>query len=138
MSKNRTVAATLVVAALMLAACRPLAPVVNVNNASYGSYANTALTLDDYERAIVRAGTKRNWVFNRLGPGHLEGRTTVRGKHSATVDVLFNTQTYSINYKSSQNLKYDAAKGEIHPNYNSWITLLDNDIKAEIQRMQAT
>lgn len=124
---------------LALAACRPGEPVYNVAGASYGGVgygAGQAVSLQDYERAIIRAGTKRKWNFQRLGPGHLEASTLVRGKHRATVDITFNTETFSITRKSTQNLEYDPSQGIIHPNYNSWISLLESDIKAEIQRLK--
>ncbi len=131
----------LLVAALALAGCRQLAPVENINNEAFGNltYGNARpLTLSDYEKAIIRAGTNRNWTFERVTPGHLEGRVIVRGKHEAVVDILFDTEVYSIEYKDSKNLNYDSAENKIHPNYNSWITLLDNDIRKEVQKMQAT
>lgn len=133
--------AALIVAALAVAGCRPLVPVNNVTDASFGSslYSTAnVLSLDDYERAISRAGADRGWAFTRIAPGQLEGTLDVRGKHEATVDVVFNTETYSISYKSSQNLKYHAPSNLIHPNYNNWIDLLDRDIQAEIQKLRAS
>jgi hypothetical protein len=139
---NRRIALpAMIVATLAVAGCRPLSPVNNISNASYGDsiYASTnVLSLDDYERAIVRAGSNRGWQFTRVAPGQLRGTVDVRGKHQASVDVTFTTQTYSINYAGSENLKYDAATNSIHPSYNSWVKLLDGEIQAEIQRLQAS
>ena len=141
MLKRRFAIPAILVATLAIAGCRPLSPVNNVTNAPYGDsiYASTnVLSLDDYERAIVRAGSNRGWQFSRVAPGQLRGTVNVRGKHQATVDVTFTTQTYSINYAGSENLKYDASTNTIHPSYNSWVTLLDGEIKSEIQRLQAS
>lgn len=141
MLKHRLAIPAMLVATLAIAGCRPLSPVNNVTNAPYGNsiYASTnVLSLDDYERAIVRAGSNRGWQFSRVAPGQLRGTVNVRGKHQATVDVTFTTQTYSINYAGSENLKYDASTNTIHPSYNSWVTLLDGEIQSEIQRLQAS
>ena len=125
-------------AAIALAGCRGTVPVENVHNAAYGVAAYSSsqpLTLEDYEQAIVRAGTQRDWVFERVGPGHLVGTNVVRGKHTAIVDVTFNTETFSIDYKDSKNLKWNPSTQEIHPNYNAWIGLLKTDIQTEIQKV---
>ncbi len=96
------------------------------------------LSLQDYEAAIIRAGAQRGWTFERAGTGHLVGSVNVRGKHSAQVDVLFNTETFSIVYKDSRNLNYKAETGEIHPNYNHWVSNLEDDIQREITVMKAS
>lgn len=123
---------------LAIAGCRSLTPVQNVTAAQFAGEANTALTLEDYEKAIIRAGSERNWRFTPAGPGKLVGKVNVRGKHSATVNITFDTETYSIEYVDSDNLKYDPETNSIHPNYNQWIMLLDNDIQSEIQRLRST
>jgi len=141
MLNNHRIALSTVFVALALAGCRPLVPVTNLSNVPYstGGYQSArVLTLGDYERAIVRAGTNRGWRFSTVSSGLLEGNLDVRGKHSVVVEVPFTTDSYSINYKSSKGMKYDAASNQIHPNYDSWIKLLDDDIKKEIQRMQAS
>ncbi|MEM7505719.1 MAG: hypothetical protein AAF415_03155 [Pseudomonadota bacterium] len=123
---------------LALAGCRAT-PLQNVVDASYGSTASArALSLEDYRKAILRAGAKRKWVFTDAGPGHLIGNVNVRGKHEATVDVYFDTEQFSIRHQSSRNLNYDAANQTIHPNFNTWLRNLESDIRAEIQILRAT
>lgn len=126
-------------AALLIAGCRA-APIYNAEDVSYASpRVSTAQTLDqsDYQDAIVRAGARRGWTFREEGPGHLAGSVAVRNKHFATVDVYFDRDKFSIVYRSSQNLNYDPTLKEIHPNYNSWVSLLEQDIQKEITLMQA-
>ncbi|HUS54707.1 MAG TPA: hypothetical protein VMY41_11980 [Thermohalobaculum sp.] len=94
------------------------------------------LTLEDYKNAIIRGGGKRGWTFEDGGPGHLIGSVAVRNKHFATVDVLFDTDAFTILYKSSQNLDYDASRNVIHKNYNAWIHNLEGEIQAEITQMK--
>jgi hypothetical protein len=48
----------------------------------------------------------------------------------AVVDIKYNTKTYSIIYKSSQNLDYDGKN--IHSNYNGWIQRLNQAIQSQL------
>lgn len=125
---------------LALAGCRA-APIYNPTDVAFAPAAVGAhehFTLADYRDAIIRAGAKRGWMFEDAGPGHLIGHVAVRGKHFATVDVLYDTDDFSIKYKDSRNLNYNPSRGEIHPNYNSWIGNLQKDIQAEVARMKAS
>ncbi len=116
-----------------LAACTTAA-LQNVNSAKYGvSATDSQRTLSQYETAIIRAGADRGWVFQRIAPGHLEGTIDVRDRHRATVDIYFDTEEFSIIYKDSDNLNYDAAGNTIHRNYNNWVNNLEQDIVREVQ-----
>jgi len=126
--------------AAVLTGCNT-AQVMEVRNAPYGASSVAApkrLALDDYERAIIRAGAERGWVMQRVAPGHLEASVDVRGKHTAVVDIFFSPDDFSIAYKDSRNLKYDAADDTIHRNYNSWVSLLEQEIQREVQVARAS
>jgi len=136
----RLTACLTLIAVLILAGCRA-APIYSPSDIAFAlppSSVEKVLTLNDYKDAIIRGGSKRNWTFEDAGPGHLIGNVAVRNKHFATVDVYFDTESFSISHKSSTNLNYNAGRGEIHPNYNSWIMNLQNDIQAEITHMKAS
>ncbi len=140
MIASKSTIALVLVSVLALAGCR-VAPIENISDAPYGVSAATnpaQLTMADYEKAIIRAGTKRNWIFERVDTGHLVGTNDVRGKHKAVVDVKFTNETFSITFKSAQNLNHDASRGEIHPNYNHWVRNLRKDIQAEVQAARAS
>ncbi|MEL7152841.1 MAG: hypothetical protein AAFN51_03390, partial [Pseudomonadota bacterium] len=86
---SKSTIALVLVGALALAGCRA-EPLQNLNNEPFGVTAASApspLTLQDYEKAIIRAGSRRNWIFERAEDGHLVGTNDVRGKHKAVVDV---------------------------------------------------
>ena len=136
---RRSVSVVLLVAAVAIAGCRPGAPVYNVTDMAYSPVtANRSLSRSDYKNAIVRAGAQRGWTFQDAGPGHLIGNLAVRGKHFATVDIFYDTESFTINYKDSRNLEYDPATRQIHPNYNSWVERLQQDIQAEVIRLQTS
>jgi hypothetical protein len=136
MTMHRTVALLVVLAALAVGGCRT-APIYNPTDIAYAPAATSgrSLSRSDYRNAIIRAGAERGWTFEDAGQGHLIGNLAVRGKHFATVDVFYDSDSFTINYRDSRNLNYDAAKREIHPNYNSWVTNLQQDIQAEIARL---
>ncbi|MDT8344882.1 MAG: hypothetical protein RQ752_10685 [Thermohalobaculum sp.] len=133
--------AVLVIALSLVLAGGRVAPLYDAIDVAYGVGPRSTAkqySLDDYRAAIIRAGAKRGWIFTDERPGHLIGNIIVRGKHFVEIDVKFNTENFSINYKSSRNLNYDPVRYEIHPNYNSWITNLEQDIQIEVVRMKSS
>ena len=135
----RLIAGLTLIAALALAGCRA-APMYSPTDIAFAESLTTSskvLTMEDYKNAIILGGGQRGWTFQDEAPGHLVGKVAVRNKHFATVDVYFDTTSFSISYKSSQNLNYHAGRNEIHPNYNSWIRNLQDDIQAQITQMKA-
>ena len=128
------------IAILALAGCRA-APMYNATDVVFTQPLTTVekvLTIEDYKNAIRMSGTDRSWTFVEAGPGHLQASVVVRKKHFATVDILFDTKSFSVTYKSSENLNYHAGSGEIHPRYNQWIMKLQKDIQAEIAKLKAS
>lgn len=118
-----------------LAGCRAGQPVYNVTSAAYATDSARRPTMSQVQKAIIRAGAKRGWSFTPVSPGTMEGTTVVRGKHRATVSVVYTRSDFSIAYKDSQNLEYDPTTGSIHPNYNSWVQLLEQDIRMELSAL---
>ncbi|MHC9511353.1 hypothetical protein [Kangiella sp. M94] len=111
---------------LLLVACKT-APVLNVNNEPVNNISEQGdLTLNQIEKVIVGAAIKRGWKPKVVKPGLVEARLDLR-QHTAIINITFTTSAYSINYVDSQNLHYK--NGEIHRNYNSWITHLSRDIQ---------
>lgn len=124
----RIAAAVLLVAAL--AGCRT-SEVYNVQDAALST--PPAAEMLEVENAIKRAGGGLGWQIKRADrdqPGHLIGRLPIRS-HVAVVDIKHNTKTFSITYKDSTNLKYDAQEGKIHANYNGWVQNLREAIVRE-------
>ncbi|MBH0195685.1 MAG: hypothetical protein HP494_08855 [Nitrospira sp.] len=64
-------------------------------------------------------------------PGEIIGTLNLRS-HQAVVSIPYTTKQYSILYKSSNNLKYDAATQTIHENYLAWIQRLDGAIRTRM------
>ena len=106
-------------------------PIMNVNDAPVVT-SGKAVTTQDVQTAIVRAGSSLGWVMTPVRPGLVSGRLDLR-THTAMIEVPYDTKSYSIRYKESSNL--NAEGGNIHKNYNGWIENLDRNIRAELLRL---
>lgn len=86
---------------------------------------------DDVFNAIKKAGTQLGWLITKQDNNTAIGTLNLR-KHQAVVTINYSSNYYSITYKSSKELNYDAAKNTIHKNYNGWVQNLDNAIKIQL------
>ncbi len=127
---KKSVTSILTIAILLFAAtgCR-VAPVYNVQEAAIVVATGKSMKLDDVTKAIVRAGGSLGWVMKVDKPGHIVGTLTLR-THVAEIDVNYDTKSYSITYRNSQNLNYDGTN--IHSNYNGWIQRLQQNINVQL------
>ena len=116
---------------LAVASCRT-APLYNVENASLSTPASASV--EDVERAIIRAGAQLGWQMSKQTPGHIVARLPVRS-HLAVTDIRYTKETLSITYKDSTNLHYDAGANVIHSNYNGWVQRLQNSIVAQVSAL---
>jgi hypothetical protein len=87
--------------------------------------------MEEVQKAIIGAGAALTWQMAIVQPGEIVGTLNVRS-HQAVVSIPYSTKSYSILYKDSINLKYDAKKQTIHENYLSWIQRLDNAIRSRL------
>ena len=130
MTRSIGLALVLALALLLLGSCRS-APVRNVDSALLMAPLET--TLEEVTAGIVRAGSLRDWQMTEVAPGHLVAQLEVRDRHRAVVDIFFDTNVFSIQYKDSENLNFDRRRGLIHPNYNQWVMNLRSDIQREMR-----
>lgn len=115
------------VLAVSLTACS--APIKNVDNAAVTAVSNKTLSSVEVRSAIVRAGAALGWQIKDESPTTLVGTLHLR-KHTAVVEIPYSSDSYSIKYRSSENLQ--AKDGSIHKNYNGWIQNLTRGINAQL------
>ena len=120
----------LVLAAFLavLAGCRSLAPVYNIENKTITL--SSGITM---EQAILKGGSLKKWTMSLVHPGLITGTLYVRG-HEIAVNIPYTDTSYSIEYADSENMKYRVKTNRIHPKYNQWVRNLD----AAITRAAAT
>lgn len=111
---------------LLLTGCRS-ASVYNVENSAIQSNISSSKV---YE-AIKIAGASKGWIITSIKPGLAMGKLNARS-HSAVVEIPYTENNFSIRYKDSINLNYDASTGVIHSNYNGWIQNLENAINVQL------
>ncbi len=131
MKQIQAVLLVLCVMSIAITGCRGGAEIYNVKDAPVNTASGVTPSLEEVQKAIITAGTGLNWSMAVVKPGHIVGTLNVRS-HTAVVDIMYNSKTYSITYKDSTNLKYDAEKKTIHENYRSWIQNLDNNIRGRL------
>ena len=127
-----TIAAIAALALLgSLGGCMRTAAIYNVKDSPVSTSSGKAPAAAQVRSAIITAGTGLGWRIVDAGPGKLEGTLVLRN-HTAVVDIAYSATSYSIAYKSSENL--NEANGTIHNNYNGWVQNLDRAIRTEISR----
>jgi len=115
--------------AILLIACAPTL-IQNVENSPIRP-SNANYDLADVTKAIVRAGSELGWQMKEETPGHIVGTLNVR-RHVAVVDITYTLDDYSISYKDSTNLKYNAGNNSIHRSYGKWVRNLTKAIDAQV------
>lgn len=116
---------------LFLVGCRAGAPIYEVKTAPVPSPSGKELTLEQVRKEIVAAGVAAGWQLTDVKPGELLGTFNLRS-HQAIVSIPYTTKDYSILYKNSTNLKYDADAKTIHQSYAGWVQRLDGAIRSRL------
>jgi len=113
---------------VLLASCRTTKPVASTDEHPVPPNARN-LPLASIESAIVEAGAKRGWKFERIKDGQLRARYS---KHPwvAEADVLFSNASYRIVHVSSKNM--ENRNDGVERAYNRWTGNLDRDIAAKL------
>jgi hypothetical protein len=92
-------------------------------------------TLERIQRAMIAGCAKRGWQCQAVKPGEIRGVLHVR-QHMAEALITFNTESFSISYVNSSELRYNATKKTIHRKYNLWVVNLITDINSAIAAIQ--
>lgn len=115
---------------LLLSGCRG-ATVYNVENSPIEAKVPSSKIYD----AIKIAGASKGWIITNVRPGLALGKLNARN-HIAIVEISYTQNSYSIKYKDSTELNYNASNNEIHQNYNGWIKNLENAINLQLSMLQ--
>ncbi|MBH0204061.1 MAG: hypothetical protein HP496_17630 [Nitrospira sp.] len=111
--------------------CRGGGQIYQVKDAPIQTATGKQPSMEDVQNAIITAGVGLGWQMAVAKPGEIIGTLNLRS-HQAVVTIPYTTKHYSILYKSSNNLKYDAATQTIHENYLAWIQRLDGAIRTRV------
>ena len=111
--------------------CKGGAQIYQVKEAPVQTATGKVPTVEQVQKIIIESGVKLGWVMAVVKPGEIQGTRNLR-IHSAVVTIPFTAKSYSILYKDSTNLKYNAGTQTIHQEYTYWIQELDNEIRARL------
>lgn len=101
-----------------------------------------AVSLKQAEDIIVDAVDRSSspqiiWSIESKEKNKIVARVVVRNKHTAFVNIVYDTKQISIKYKDSINLKYEKINsrvGKIHPNYHRWVDYMVQKIKFSTEK----
>ena len=130
----RSVWSTFAISCLVLVAvmgCRGGGQIYQVKDAPIQTATGKEPSMDDVQKGIIAAGVGLGWQMQVAKPGEIIGTLNVRS-HQAVVSIPYTTKSYSILYKDSNNLKYNAEKQTIHENYSGWVQRLDGAIRSRL------
>jgi len=128
MNHRTILLAGLIAVALSAAGCGTSQPRASYTSLTIAAKSNP--TLDQVTEAIMRAGPAKQWQMKLVRPGLIEAnRSWGGGKHQIVVNVTYTAKRYSIEYKSSQNLK--VRSGSIHWSYNREVNRLNDEIQRQ-------
>jgi hypothetical protein len=136
---NRSVAAmafVLLLAPLTGFAAKPIGNLVDVPVPVRVD--GSAFSAEDVQAAIISGCLARGWAPVLDSDGLIRATINVRAKHFAEIEIPFSATSYSILYKSSENLDYDAKRQRIHRNYNNWVVNLSKTIQRDLLGLQAS
>ena len=124
-----TVAACVTLAVMI--GCRGGGQVYQVKDAPVQTASGKELSLEEVRKEIIAAGVAAGWQMTPAKSGEITGTLNIRS-HQAVVSIPYTTKSYSILYKDSSNLKYNANAQTIHENYAGWIQRLDGAIRSRL------
>ncbi|AKL98324.1 hypothetical protein [Endomicrobium proavitum] len=83
------------------------------------------------ETAIMRACQDKDWTPVKK-PDNIITATLHVIQHMIVVDINYSKTGYSITYKDSVNMQYNASKNKIHAKYSAWVANFSKSIKGNI------
>lgn len=110
-------------------------PIQNPANIPVSWNADGKPTLERIQRAMIAGCAQRGWQCQATKPGEIRAVLHVR-QHMAEALIAFNTESFSISYVNSSELRYNATEKTIHRKYNLWVVNLITDINSAIAAIQ--
>ena len=110
-------------------------PIQNPTNIPISWNADGKPTMERIQRAMIAGCAQRGWQCQATKPGEIRAVLHLR-QHMAEALIAFNTESFSISYVNSSELRYNATKKTIHRKYNLWVVNLISDINSAIASAQ--
>lgn len=121
---------TIVVSCLIVLSCSSNKSIQDINQQSF--YLKNVKS-EKIENAIIKAGSHRRWVCVVKEKGVIQCEQNARS-HSATVDVLYTNDSFSIKHVKTTGL--NEKNGKVHKKYNNWVEKLKESIINELNLLR--
>ena len=99
----------------------------------------TKIPIGEVQRALLQALVRHKFDATAIAPGHITARFERRWS-SFEVDILYTEASYSVRYRTSKRMDYDAGRQSIDESYNEQLALLgaqvQNQFDVVLQRMK--
>ncbi len=143
MHTSRFIRALIVVAAVLAAAAahaqRAPVPIVDRPNVPVVTASGKPLSQEALKHAIISGGANgpRKWFIVPEGDGKTLKGTYIVRQHTVVVQIVAGSNSYSVKYADSSNMKYAVEYGKpvIHPFYNDWVDQLILAIDFEVKKL---
>jgi hypothetical protein len=83
----------------------------------------TRIPIGEVQRALLQALVRHKFDATAIAPGHITARFERRWS-SFEVDILYTESSYSVRYRNSKRMDYDARRQSIDESYNEQLALL--------------
>lgn len=127
---TRGLCVVLLATVVALGGCQRMQPIYSVKGHAVPAAAQK-LPLPVIERAIYEAASDRGWKVDRIRPGLMQATQKWR-THSATVNIVYSNESFSIDHVGSSNLKEQG--DQIHRAYNNNVHALEDEIEKRLYR----
>ncbi len=91
------------------------------------------ISIAEVEKSILTACQRRRFICMVVSPGLISGRYVHNASYLAEVTIPYSEQAYSIRYKDSVGMGYNAAKNKIKDDYNVWVKALSEHITGHLE-----
>ena len=80
---------------------------------------------------IMSSGIKLGWIFKEVDSSTLEGTLFMR-KYVARITIPYSSTEYSLIFKTSEQLRYDAEEDAVYTTDYTWMDALDQAIQKRL------
>jgi len=126
-------------AAFAAHAQRALVPIVDRPDVPVVTASGKPLSQEALKQAIISGGANgpRRWLIVPEGDGKTLKGTYIVRQHTVVVQIVPGSNSYSVKYLDSSNMKYAVEYGKpvIHPFYNDWVDQLIRAIDFEVKKL---
>jgi hypothetical protein len=88
----------------------------------------TRIPIGEVQRALLQALVRHKFDATAIAPGHITARFE-RRRSSFEVDILYTESSYSVRYRNSKRMDFDARRQSIDESYNEQLALLGAQVQ---------